>query len=178
MEKYVVVKVGEPVELVKCGKYIAASDGKIYIRNWRNTGKVREVKQYIGKNGYLQFGFCPKSKSITTLAHRFIAKCFIPNPDNLPQINHKNEIKKDNRVENLEWCTAKYNANYGSGIEKRRNQKKRKSVLQFTKDGKLVAEYQSGGEVERLTGFNRQNITTCCHGKIKTAYGFVWRFAE
>lgn len=51
--------------------------------------------------------------------HRLVAAAFVPNPDNLPVVNHKNEIKDDNRVENLEWCTVKYNTNYGSAIDKR-----------------------------------------------------------
>lgn len=179
MEKYEVVKVGEPVELVRCGKYIAASDGKIYNADWRGMGKIVEVKQTKERLGYLSFGFNKKMIK----SHRFIAMCFIPNPNNLPEINHKNEIKNDNRVENLEWCDRKYNVNYGTIKEKISNKlknhpQKSKKVLQFTKDGEFVAEYPSLCEVNRRLGYSFGNISMCCHGKRKTAYDFVWRLEE
>lgn len=109
--------------------------------------------------------------------------CFIPNPDNLSQVNHKNEIKTDNRVENLEWCDCIYNINYGSRTKKAtekntNNPKNSKPVLQFTKDGKLVAEYPSTREVKRRLGFDCGHISECCRGKYKSAYGFIWRYKD
>lgn len=179
MNNYEIVTAGEPVRLVKCGDYIAASDGKIYKPNWHNSGKMREVKQSKHNIGYLAFKFNKKIMK----SHRFIAMCFIPNPYNLPQVNHKNEIKDDNRVENLEWCDAKYNVNYGTRNKKSsknniNNPKKSKPVLQFTKDGKFVAEYPSTMEVQRQLGFHNGYVGACCRGKYKTAYGFIWRFAD
>ena len=173
MENYEIVVKGEPVELRRCGDYIAASDGKIYNMNWHKTGKFKEVKQSKRTEGYWSFRFNGKY----VLSHRFLAACFIPNPYNLPQVNHKNEVKSDNRVENLEWCDAKYNINYGSH-NKRVAISKSKPILQFTKDGEFVAKHPSSMEVKRRFGFDNSHITACCLGKQKSAYGFIWRYVE
>ena len=98
-------------------------------------------------------------------------------------INHKNEIKDDNRVENLEFCDRKYNVNYGTGIkrsvEKRINGKKSKPVNQYTKEGILIAQYPSTREVGRQ-GFDQSAVSACCRGKkyYKSYKGFIWKFAE
>ena len=171
--------VNNGVKLVRCGDYIAASDGKIYKLNYGKTGEMREIKQSKDAYGYLVFEFNKK----TIRSHRFVAMCFIPNPNNLPEINHKNEIKTDNRVENLEWCDRKYNINYGC-----RTNKAAKScishpsfsrpVIQFTKSGNIIAKYPSGREAERQTGVDASSISSCCKGKLKTAGGCVWRHAD
>ena len=173
MKDYEIVTEGEPVRLVRCGDYIAASDGKIYKMNWKRTGKMREVKQSKLSNGYLVFWFNGK----LMYSHRFIAMCFIENHDNLSQVNHKNEIKYDNRVENLEWCTSDYNNNYGT-----RNERSAKShsipVSQYTKDCEFITTYPSVLEAARQTGVWPTVISKCCRGKLKSAGGFIWRFAD
>lgn len=87
-----------------------------------NTGKVfscvtnRELSVIQKKDGYTCISLCDKDHNKKQYRiHQLVAKAFIPNPNNLPMINHKNEIKNDNRVENLEWCTAQYNTSYGTG---------------------------------------------------------------
>lgn len=99
----------EKIWAIKDG-YLVHRDGTIYALNWYNTGKIHRVQQRQKDNGYLDFNCNGK----TTLAHRFVAEAFIPNPQNLPCVNHKNENKTDNRVENLEWCDYEYNMNYGT----------------------------------------------------------------
>lgn len=75
------------------------------------------------RNGYKQVTLCYGNKQYNRRICRLVAKAFIPNPDNLPQVNHKNEIKSDDNVENLEWCSAKYNNNYGNRIKNAKNTK-------------------------------------------------------
>ena len=95
----------------------------------------------------------------------------MPNPDNLPEINHKDENKLNNRADNLEWCDRLYNVNYGTGIQRRE-----KTIEQLTLDGQHVAYYTSIKNAERQLGFNQSYITKACRGKRNTAYGYQWRY--
>ena len=151
--------------------FLVLRNGTIFSLNWYNTGKCVEVKQSKDGRGYLQF----RCNGRKTLVHRFVAECFLPNPENLPCINHKDENKTNNCVENLEWCTHKYNLNYGTRNE-RIGETNSKKVLQYTLDGKFVKEWQSLREIERVLGFSHGNISNCCNGKQKSAYGFVWSY--
>lgn len=145
------------------------------------NGAKRTIKEHIyekvfpSDNGYYHISTSYNGKHIVIYPHLEVAKAFIPNPYNLPQINHKDENKANNCIWNLEWCTSKYNANYGTRI-KRYSEKNCVSVLQFTKDGKFVAAYESVKNAEIQTNVNRHNISSCCTGKRKTAGGFVWKY--
>ena len=114
--------------------------------------------------------------------HRLVAEAFIPNPDNLPQVNHKDENTFNNNVSNLEWCDAKYNANYGSRIAKMSNSLRGKSVplkykqvKQTDNSGNIVEIYPSIKDVSK-NGYNPGTVCNCCKGKQKTAYGFKWYY--
>lgn len=89
------------------------------------------------------------------------------------------KIKKNNNVENLEWCTNKYNSNYGT-LKNRVSEKLSKPVLQFTKSGELINEWSSIMEIERTFGFYNGNISAVCNNKQnhKTAYGYIWKFKK
>ena len=136
--------------------------------------KGRILKPMKDNNGYLKVRLCNGEKSKTFNLHRLIAELFIPNPNNYKEVNHKNEIKTDNRVENLEWCDRKYNQNYGTRTEKC-SKKLSKTVLQYTLEGEFVKEWKSIAECGR-NGFNRGNIWMCCRGKLKTYKGFLWEY--
>ena len=150
-----------------------------------DKGSVRFIKGIIKKpntinGGYLQVPLWKNGKGKSYLVHRLVAEAFLDNPDNYKEINHKNEVKTDNRAENLEYCDRKYNVNYGTrnkvALEKLRNGKLSKKVYQYSLDGEFLAEYPSAHEVERQLGFAFQNISKCCLGKRKTAYGYVWKY--
>lgn len=163
------------------GLYMVSSYGRVRgISNepGRKTGfmTLRRVP-----NGYVKVRLCKNGVVVDRNVHRLVAVAFIPNPENLPQVNHKDEDKANNHVENLEWCDSKYNNNYGTKKARFRatrlnDPRTSKPVLQFTLKGEFVAEYPSVREAGRSNGFMHCNIRCCCLGKTSTAYKFIWRF--
>ena len=132
-------------------------------------GKERILKPAKDKNKYSIVCLCKQGKMKNHKVHRLVAQAFIPNPNNLPQINHKDENPSNNCVLNLEWCTADYNHNYGThnervGASNTNNPKRSKQVL-CVETNKI---YPSTMEVERQLGFSRGNISSACIGKRKT----------
>ena len=140
-------------------------------------GKERILSPGKLQNGYLRVNLCKNGERKNLLVHRLVAQAFIPNPDNLPEVNHKDEDKDNNSVQNLEWCDRKYNINYGN-----RNQmvsmKLSKPILQYTKSGEFVREWKSTYDVERNLGYFHNSISYCCNGKNKSAYGYVWKYKD
>lgn len=147
----------------------------------------RILKQGKGSRGYLQVRLGNGKKQKMFAVHRLVAQAFIPNPDSLPQVNHKDENKENNCVDNLEWCSSKYNCNYGSrnckigstqkesGIQ-RNNKYTSKEVYQYTLDGIFVNTYPSMHEAARQTGLDNSAISKVCRGKIKYTGGFIWSY--
>ena len=147
-----------------------------HVRSLRN-GKVRILKPGRNRSGHLIVGLCRNRKLRNFSLHRLVAKAFIPNPLNLPVINHRDENPANNVVDNLEWCTQKYNVNYGTCGAKKAA-KLSKVVLQYDKSGNFVREWPSTMEVQRQKGFASSYISACCLGKLKSAYGFIWKYKE
>lgn len=139
----------------------------------------------VASHGYLYVVLSKKNKHRQTAVHRLVADAFIPNYDNLPSVNHKDEDKSNNRVSNLEWCTPRYNNLY-SNVHQYGVEACRIPVIQETKDGEFVARYSSIAEASRATGIRHSSIDACVIGrKIKdgkghyytprTAGGYKWR---
>lgn len=161
--------------------YSVTDDGRIFSLNYNSTGKKKELKQKENTQGYKHVRLSKNGKSKTIPVHRIVALSYLPNPDNLQAVNHKDENKTNNMVGNLEWCSIKYNNTYGTRLERvskiQLNRKDlSKQVKQFKKDGVFLKEYPSTNEVERQTGFDQSNISKCCKGKYKSAYGYIWRY--
>lgn len=161
--------------------YSVTDDGRVFSLNYGRSGEKKELKPGLCQ-GYYIIVMYRNGESKTYPIHRLVALTFIPNPDNLPAVNHKDEVKTNNMVENLEWCSIKYNNTYGTRLEKTSkkhlNRKdESKPIQQFTKDGVFIKEYPSMKEAERQTGFYQSNISSCCNGKQKSAYGYIWRYA-
>lgn len=110
--------------------------------------------------------------------HRLVAMAFLPNPNNYDQVNHKDENPSNNNIDNLEWCSAEYNLNYGTR-NKRASESRGKVVLQYSFDGELLREFSGAREAARQMGLEANcgaNIQNCCNGKRRSAYGYVWQW--
>lgn len=138
------------------------------------------------KTGYPTINLTKNGKFKSFNIHRLVAEAFIPNPNNLPCVNHKDESRDNNCVSNLEWCTYKYNNTYGTASKRRKisltnyyeaHEEVLKPVVQYSVDGSLICEYKSIREAEKTLGLDvSSGISACCAGKLHTAYGYVWRY--
>lgn len=131
------------------------------------------------RDGYYRYALCKKGTKTYVFAHRLVAQAFIPNPHQYPQINHIDENKTNNIVNNLEWCELKYNLEYGGRME--RISQALKNYPAFSKKVLCVETgvvYASIKDAARLTGLNCQNISAVCHGRVKTAGRCHWKFYE
>jgi hypothetical protein len=142
---------------------------------YRDTGKLAST--YVAATGYIQVGVYYMGKPRTYNVHRLVAEAFIPNPDNLPQVNHKDENRANCHVENLEWCTSVYNNNYGGKIERLRKHCCKPVVATDKKTGE-EREFFSAAEEGRQLNCNPNNITRVLLGVRKSASGYFWKYAE
>ena len=156
------------------GLYQVSNKGRVKSLKW---GKERILRPGTNRLGYMFVCLYHDNMKKTVKLHRLVAQAFIPNPDNLPEINHRDENKKNNCVENLEWCDRIYNLNYGTRNE-RITGRPSIPIIQYSKDGVFIKEWPSSREVERVLGINNSHINACCRGKQKSAYDFIWRYKE
>lgn len=178
------------------GLYKISNNGRI--RRYNNSSKKYKrippfhyIKNHIDKNGYYRVILSKNNEVKNYLLHRLIAETFISNPKNLPEVNHKDEIKTNNNIDNLEWCTKSYNCSYGTRTkriaEKMKiiNKGKHYSIKTEFKKGQNAKKiinittnkvYNSMQEAMNDTKIPISNLCNCCKGKLKTAGGFIWRY--
>lgn len=171
---------------VEIWKPIAGYEG---IYEVSNLGRVRSLPRKTSKGGIKKptetiWGYliCQLSKSGQVKhrsVHRLVAEAFIPNPENKQTVNHIDCNRKNNRADNLEWTTQSENVRHSvrlghyaeSGAEN-------KPVFQIERTGQFQNKFRSISEAARITGVPQQNISKCCNGKLKSAGGYLWKFAE
>lgn len=162
-----------------CDEYLVDKKGNIYNK------KQKLLKQSLS-HGYKLVSLNAKKMRV----HRIVAMTFIPNPTNKSCVNHKNGIKTDNRVENLEWCSyAENNLHAYRVLGKKpvinkpflgkfgKEHNKSKLIIQIKND-KIINCFYGANEAERKTKINRRHINECCNNKRKTAGGFSWKFKK
>ena len=154
------------VEVPNYENYLVDRKGNVY-----SKFSKRFLTPKKDKEGYLSVAFYGGENPKYFKIHRLVAMMFIPNPDNLPQINHKDENKANNSVENLEWCTGKYNVNYGT-----RNERAGKTRGYMVYCVELNKTFNSMVEAEKETG--AKQIAKACRGIYSHSGGYHWKFVE
>jgi hypothetical protein len=166
------------------GHYKIDINGNVY--SYKNK-KCIIKKPEISTTGYLAIPLLKNNKQKMFSVHRLIATIFIPNPENKKCVNHKNGIKTDNRIENLEWCSYSENNLHAFRVLKRNPVGKNKlgilshstkPVIQYTMGNNYLNKFAGMHEAERETGVSFKYVSACCLGKQKSAKGFIWRFAN
>lgn len=163
------------------GLYEVSSLGRVKsLRD--NNGNPREKILKFGKkpNGYLQCELYKNGKGKNFIIHRLVATAFIQNPNNYQTVNHIDENKENNCVNNLEWMDMKQQINHGTCIQRRvekqkNDPKKSKQVYQYSKNGELIKIWQSVNECGR-NGYLNSNVSNCCLGKQKSHKGYIWSY--
>lgn len=138
--------------------------------------KGQIIKPVICVNGYYEAHLRRYGIREVMLLHRVVAETFLDNPMNYPEVNHKDENPANNRADNLEWCTPKYNANYGTRNHRVLLCQDFKPVIQFDKEGNFVKRWDSMGSACREVGADISSMIRVCKGKQKTCKGFKWEY--
>lgn len=150
-------------------KYLISSHGRVMGIGTYNTckkGELLKLHKKHGRNGYIQARFYDRGRAKTIEIHSLVAKAFIPNPNNLPMVNHINEDKTDNNVENLEWCTLKYNIRYSDA----------KPVDVYTKDGLFIESLETIVDTSNKYNVSKTAISRCCRSKDGITRGYQFRY--
>ena len=154
--------------------YQVSNLGNVRSMNYRGTGETKQLVPKENNCGRLWV----ELKGKPFLIHRLVAMAFLPNENNFPQINHIDENPKNNRVDNLEWCTGEYNRK--AFLNNHKGGRAKKNVIpvnQIDLCGNIVRQWEDSRTIANETGMSQWSITQCCDGKRNTAYGFRWQYA-
>lgn len=160
--------------------YQASSFGNIRIKYYRKTGLPKLKAQIIDKDGYCIVCLTKNGKQKSCRVNRLIAKTFLSSFSPTLQVNHKDENKQNNSIENLECISAIDNMNWGTRTARMKDKKKNQKsvrILQFSLSGELIKEWISSMEIQRAFGYDRSAILRCCKNKQETSYGYKWKYA-
>lgn len=160
--------------------YMVSNLGRVKTLNYKRSGREKIMSLLDNGSGYFKVCLCSNGKVKQLYVHRLVAQAFLDNPNNLPEVNHKDENPSNNYVSNLEYCDHKYNMIYGTKIERTTkactNGKLSKKVFQYDLKGNFIKEFPSAAEVERQLNIPTQNVTSCCRGEYKYTHGYIFSY--
>ncbi|WP_124046618.1 NUMOD4 domain-containing protein [Clostridium perfringens] len=164
------------------GKYQISNLGNVKSLNYCNTKKAKNLKHIKDKDGYLLVCLSKNGSKKLFKVHRLVAKAFLDNLNNYPQVNHKDENKENNRVSNLQWVTPYENINYGTRLERvkkslKNNSKRSKCVIGISVNTNEIIRYPSLREAQR-NGFSSFCIAACCKKKRSVHKGYLWEYVS
>lgn len=176
------------------GLYMVSNLGNVKSMNYCHRGYAQNLVPKTNNSGRLWVELANNGKRKPMLIHRLVAMAFIPNPEGLPQVNHIDENPKNNRLDNLEWCTNEYNQRYSYDRHPERHRdptktpyrrktgrtngnRKQLCILQVSIDGRVLRKWENSRTIFIETGMSDWSISECCRGKRKKAYGFRWQYA-
>ena len=145
------------------------------IRSCKNNKIRKSIKQ---KSGYLRIILTKNQKQKATNVHILVAKNFVPNPNNLPFVNHIDGNKENNKSDNLEWVTASQNMKHAIKKGLIKHHPWSVKVAQYSLDGKLIKVWDKMADASRHLNCHHSQIFDCCRGKQNTCKGYVWKYAE
>ena len=157
------------------GLYQVSNLGRVKSLNYNNTNKEKILKSETLR-GYIRYHLFKKNKGKHYFLHRLVAEAFIPNPNNYPIINHIDGNPLNNNIDNLEWCTYKYNAEHAlkTGLVNMYS-----FVMKDKKTKQVIRTFKNLYELQKEMNFsNYAHIYTCCKGKRKSAYGYIWEYGD
>lgn len=166
-----VVELGKSKRIEGFENYLVFKEGLIW--SCKNTCQLLPIKT---PNGYFQVNLYKEGKPHRRYVHRLVAKHFVPNPNNFPEVNHIDEVKSNNEYSNLEWTTPKRNVNHGTGIQ-RRAKSQSKGLIQMNLHGVKLKEFRSLNHAKEF-GFDPSNVSKCCRGLKKTSNGYKWKYKD
>lgn len=172
-------------------KDIEGYEGLYQVSNWGRVRSLHRKHSYcksrdniLSNNlspNYYHVALCKDGKVIRRQVHRLVAENFIPNPNNYPQVNHIDENKTNNMVDNLEWVTARQNLIHSNVLKKMKQaaiKKQQKSVIMYDTNGAYLKEFESATIAAKHIGDYQQNVSACCYGKVNRVKGYVFKFKE
>lgn len=170
------------------GLYQVSNQGNVLSLNYANKGYSKQLTPKCNNRGRLWVELVKQKKKKPMLIHRLVATAFIPNPNNYPQINHKDENPKNNEASNLEWCNSLYNNHYSMKLHPDRPRERKSTPIyekrndlkinQYDKSGNLIRQWKNSRTIFLETKMSDWSISECCRGHRRSAYGFIWRYAN
>lgn len=158
------------------GLYQISNYGNVKSLNYAKSKNYKMLTKIVDRNGYEKVCLSKNNKGKNYLVHRLVAIHFIKNTNNYKEVNHKDENKLNNNVNNLEWCDRKYNVLYGTAKLREAKTKHKYYIEQYDIENNFIKRWYSLKEIENNTNYKKNNIQQNCLGNTKSAYGYKWKY--